>query len=136
MRRVYPKYKKAAVSGGSNVNLMTGNLKMLLINTGAYTYNDAHEFLTDVPSGARIAASPNLSGKTLSDLVRLRLRRPDICRGRGRRRSCGDPVRRHRHREGTSRLVAFQDEGLTGAPISPDGTNIKLVVNAAGFLRL
>jgi hypothetical protein len=38
--------------------------------------------------------------------------------------------------EATTRLVAFQSEDLIGMPITPDGTNVKLVVNPAGFMRL
>jgi hypothetical protein len=57
MRRVYSKFKKALITGGASLNLQTGNLKVLLIDTDAYTYNDAHEFLIDVPSGARVAGS-------------------------------------------------------------------------------
>jgi hypothetical protein len=67
--KVFPKFKKKAMSGGSNVNLLTGNVKILLVDLGAYTYSDAHEFLSDIPSGARIAQSGNLSGKSVSDLA-------------------------------------------------------------------
>jgi hypothetical protein len=98
-------------------------------------YNDAHEFLTDVPSGARVAASPNLTGKTVSNLADLDFDDPTFAE------VVGDTLEAvmlivDTGVEATTRLVAFQDEGLTGAPLTPDGTNVKLVVNPAGFMRL
>ena len=45
------------------------NVRAILVDTGAYTYNDTHEFLDDIPSGARIAVSGNLTGKALAGNV-------------------------------------------------------------------
>src|SRR3954465_7390433 len=65
--KVYPKYKKAAMAGGANVNLLTGNVKVCLVDTDAYTYSDTHEFLSDIPLGARIAITGSLSSKVVTD---------------------------------------------------------------------
>ena len=67
--KIYPKFKKAAISGGANCNLLTGNVKLTMVDTGAYTYDDTHEFLSDVPSGARIGTTGNLSSKAVSDMA-------------------------------------------------------------------
>jgi hypothetical protein len=37
------------------------------LKSGAYTYNDAHDFLDDISSGARSAVSGNLTGKAFGD---------------------------------------------------------------------
>jgi len=47
------------------VNWINDNIKVVLVDSGAYTVNLAtHEFLSDIPSGARIATSGNLASKT------------------------------------------------------------------------
>lgn len=48
----------------AGLNLSTLNLKAVLIDTGAYTFSAAHDFLDDVAVGARIATSGNLASKT------------------------------------------------------------------------
>ncbi len=47
------------------LNWNTSPIKVVLVDTGAYTPSiDVHEFLSDIPAGARIATSPALTGKT------------------------------------------------------------------------
>ena len=132
---IYPKYKKALINGSANVDLAGGNVKMILIDEGAYTYDPAHDFLDDVPSGARIATSGNLTGKTFSDLADFDFDDPTFATVSG---TTIEAILLFidTGTEATSRLVAYQNSSLTGAPITPDGSNIKLVVNAAGFMRL
>jgi hypothetical protein len=38
--------------------------------------------------------------------------------------------------ESTSRLIMFQDTGITGMPRTPDGNNVQIVVTAAGWFTL
>lgn len=45
----------------------TATIKAVLVDAGAYTVDlAAHEFLSDIPSGARIATSGALSSKTVA----------------------------------------------------------------------
>lgn len=46
--------------------LVAGTVKAILIDTADYTYSTAHEFLSDVPAGARIATSSALGTKTVT----------------------------------------------------------------------
>ena len=49
----------------ASINWNTANVKVVLVDTGAYTASiDVHEFLSDIPVGARIATSGNLANKT------------------------------------------------------------------------
>src|SRR5689334_13295359 len=49
------------------VNWTNDNIKVVLVDSGAYTVNLAtHEFLSDIASGARIATSGNLASKTIT----------------------------------------------------------------------
>ena len=43
---IYPKYKEAVLQSASNSSLITGTVKVALVDTGTYTYNIAHEFLS------------------------------------------------------------------------------------------
>lgn len=55
------------LAGG--LNLFAGTVKVYLIDTAAYTYSAAHEFLSDVPSGARVGAPVTLTGKSIANGV-------------------------------------------------------------------
>jgi hypothetical protein len=49
----------------ADIDWSADNIKCVLVDTGAYTPDLANdEFLSDIPVGARIATSGNLSGKT------------------------------------------------------------------------
>lgn len=62
---IYPKANEQLLQGG--INLSTADVKAVAVDTGAYTYSAAHQFLSDIPVGARIATSPNLASKTLTN---------------------------------------------------------------------
>jgi len=38
--------------------------------------------------------------------------------------------------ESTSRLLMFQDTGVTGLPLTPDGNNVQIIVSANGWFTL
>ena len=51
----------------AQLNWETDTIKAVLVDTGAYTYSAAHQFISDVPSGARISSIQTMSGKTATD---------------------------------------------------------------------
>lgn len=66
---LYPKYKERLLAAGAN--LMTGDVKAVLVNTTAadgagnfYAYGAAHEFLSSIPVGARVGTPQTLANKT------------------------------------------------------------------------
>jgi hypothetical protein len=133
MKTLYPKTKAQFMQAGAN--LMTGNIKALLIDTGAYTYDPTHGFLNQVPAGARIATSGALSGKAISDLAEFDSADPIFNSVNGATVEAvilfidtGD--------ESTSRLIMYQDDSITGAPFTPDGNNVQVVVAANGWFTL
>ena len=132
--KVYPKLKKGFLSGAA-VDLVGSNVKVVLLDLADYTYDDAHEFLSDIPAGARVATSPNLAGKTLSDQADFDTDDPVLPA------VTGDELEAlamyvDTGTEATSKLVFFQDTGIAGAPLVPDGNDIKIAVNSAGWFRL
>ena len=61
----YPKFKKRCGTTGGN--LLAGVVKAQLVDLAAYAFSASHEFLSDIPSGARVGAAVTLTGKTVSD---------------------------------------------------------------------
>lgn len=130
---IYPKYKEAILGGGTNTDLLTGTVKVALVDTGVYTYSAAHQFLTDltgvVGTAQTIGATksvtgglfdgadvtfPSVTGNTAEALVIY------IDTGTA----------------GTSRLVYYGDTGITGLPVTPNGGNIGVTWNASGIFQL
>lgn len=131
--KLYPKAKRDMMKG--TVDLNGGNVRALLVDAADYAYSDAHEFLSDVPSGARIAVSSNLSGKTFSDAAKFDSDDP-VLTG-----VTGDQLEiiilyLHTGTEATSKLILFQDTGVTGMPLTPDGNNVQITVDADGWFGL
>src|SRR4051794_35128863 len=130
--KIYPKYKKALISGGANIDLLAGTVKAILVDKDAYVYSDAHEFLSSVPVGARTAVSGALTSKTVSNLAAFDSDDP-VLPGVTGAQSEALIVFIDTGSEGTSRLVMYQDADITGAPITPNGSDIRVTVDAAGW---
>ena len=129
---IYPKTKEAALQG--NLNLSSGTVKAILVDLADYTYNAAHDFLDDVPGAARVATSASIGSKTFTngtfDLADFTFTAVtgDVSEALIFFIDTGA--------EATSRLVAFFDTGVTGLPVTPNGGDINLTVNASGLFTL
>jgi hypothetical protein len=64
---VYRKFKERQLAGNAPVNLVTANIKALLVDLADYTFGADHEFLSDVPVAGRVASSGNLGTKTFTN---------------------------------------------------------------------
>lgn len=132
MADIYKQYLKAALTGGANVDLLTGNVKVVLIDTADYTLDlTNHDFLDDIPAGARVATSGNLSGKGFNV---LNFDSDDIAITA----VTGDTVEAvvgyiDTGVEATSRLVWY-DDGI--AQLTPNGTDVNVVFNASGIFSI
>jgi hypothetical protein len=60
-----PKGKKKFLD--ADIDMLVDNIKVVLVDTGQYTFASTHEFLSDVPSGGRIGTSGNLANKLTTD---------------------------------------------------------------------
>ena len=127
---VFPKYKEAVYSGAADSSLMAGNVKVALLDTDVYTYAAAHQFQSDL-TGV-IALSANLTTVTVTNgvLDADDAVLPSVSGAESEALALfidtGTPA--------TSRLVAFLDTGVTGMPITPNGSNINIQWNASGIL--
>ena len=121
---LYPKFKQALLSGA--VDLTSVNVKAVLVDAADYTYASTHEFLSDVPSGARVATSANLGSKTVTDGV---FDSADTTFTT----VTGDPSEAvilyvDTGTAATSRLICYIDTA-TGLPVTPSGADIPLAWN-------
>lgn len=139
--KIYPKFKAQLMRGTSDLQSVALVMRAMLLNAiadGDYTYNDAHEFLSDIPAGARIKATNPLAGKAVN-MTTGAFDSDDptaeaVAGG-------GDNVNRlvlfvDTGVEGTSRLVFYKDTGISTVPFTPDGSDIRILVHANGWFIL
>lgn len=116
---LYPTFKQAAYDG-TGVNLGTADVRAILIDTGAYTYNAADDFLNDIPGGAQIAVVA-LTGEAWSGGV---FDANDATFSAVTGASVEAVVLYiHTGTSSTSRLIAYIDTA-TGLPVTPNGGDI------------
>lgn len=134
---LYPKWKEALLQGTANAALNgsgTTGVYCALVDTGTYTYNEAHEFYSSlsgvVGTDQEIGATktfvngvfdgaditfPSVTGASAEALVIYV-------------KNAGANT--------TWRLVAYIDTGVTGLPVLPNGGNISVTWNASGIFAL
>jgi hypothetical protein len=131
---LYPKTKAQFMKGTIDLSSVSLNMKVISLDTASYTYSAAHEFVSDL--GGIIKRSNNLTGKT----VNLTTGAFDS----------DDPTMQSvtgadidalvlvidTGSDATSRLVMYQDTNISTVPFTPDGSDVRVVVDAAGWFIL
>jgi hypothetical protein len=105
-----------------------------LIDLADYTYSSAHQTLSDVPGGARVA-SVDLTSRTVSDTGVIDAADPVFTSVTGDV-SEALIIALNTGTDSTSTLLLYLDTGVTGLPVTPNGTNINLTFNASGIAQL
>lgn len=137
--KVYPKALERAFKGGLAVD--TANVKAVLVDTGAYTYSNAHEFLSDIAVGARIATSANMATKTVTTVTTddVRFDCDDFTITVGASQPTCEALVYYVDTgvAGTSYLLKFVDTA-TGLPYTPPagGGSVQIQVSANGVIEL
>jgi hypothetical protein len=134
---LYPKWKEALLQNSSDSDLdgtgATG-VWAALIDTGAYTYNAAHDFYNDLAGivGTDVELA---SGKTFTNGV---FDADDITlvSVTGNQSEAIVLYRKNAGANTTWRLIAYIDTGVTGLPVTPNGGNINIAWNASGIFAL
>lgn len=119
---LYQKWKEAIIQASANSSL-GGTVKAVLVDGADYTFSQSHDFLDDVPSGARVGTPQTLGSKTYTNGV---FDAADITFSA----VTGDPCEAliifiDTGSEATSRLVAYIDSA-TGLPVTPNGGDITI----------
>ena len=128
---LYPKFKERLLSPG--VNLSSSAVRAVLIDTGTYTYNAAHDAYDDL-SGVVGTESGALANKTItngvfdSDNITFSAVTGDTAEAVVLFIDSGTAS--------TDYLIAFIDSASSGLPVTPNGGDINVTVNASGWFAL
>lgn len=117
---IYPTFKNAALTTGTSVNLSSDTIKVTLVDTASYTYSAAHDFIDDVPGGARISTQ-TLANKTVTTNVfdADDVTFTTVTSGTYEALVIWEDT----GTESTSRLIAYIDTA-TGLPVTSTGGNV------------
>ncbi|AYB69897.1 hypothetical protein SEA_LITTLELAF_93 [Mycobacterium phage LittleLaf] len=123
--QLYGKGREKFLRGELSWN--SDNIKFVLVDVADYTVSiDTHEFLSDIPSAARVATSGNASGKSTSlgvaDLADFSFLLVS-----------GDPSEaivayKDTGTAATSPLIAYVDTA-TGLPVTPNGGDVNIIID-------
>lgn len=130
---LYPKAKQAFMSGA--LDLLSSDIRAVLVDLDEYTFDAADEFLSDIPNEARIAASPSLTGKEVTDLAAFKSDDAIFPAVTGAELEAV-VLYAHTGTASTSRLILYLDDGITGAPLTPDGSDVRVIVDPDGWFTL
>jgi len=131
---IYPKYKETILGAGTNTNLLTGTVKVALVDTGTYTYNAAHQFLTSltgvVGTAQTIGATKSVTNGVFdgADVTYTAVPGTTSVEALVIYVDTGSAA--------TSPLVAYIDDGVTGLPVTTNGGDITVTWNASGIFAL
>jgi hypothetical protein len=124
---IYPTFKTALLNKECDLN--TDTIVAYLVDLADYTYSAAHEVLTDLPVAARVA-NVTLGSLTIASGV-FDSADPTFTS------VTGDVSEAIILYDSTSdNLIAFYDTGVTGLPVTPNGGNIAVTVNASGWFSI
>lgn len=127
---IYPKAKEQFLQGG--INLSSADVRFILVDTADYTYSAAHQFLSDVPAPARVAVTAaGVGSKTFTN---GQFDAADVTWAA----VTGDVSEAiigyvHTGNDATARLIFYQDTGVAGLPVTPNGGDITLTFGAYIF---
>jgi hypothetical protein len=139
--KIYPNWKEQLMQGAANTSL-GGTVKAVLARSASYTYSDSHNFLSDVGSAGtayHATLSDALASKTFGtvgdavfDAADFKFTAPA---------TDGNSYNQlliivDTGSASSSRLVAFYDTGVTGLPVTPNGGDVNVQLNASGIFTL
>lgn len=133
---IYPKYRTALLAQSANSSLAAGVVKALLVSTTGgtpYTYSAAHQFLSDIPVGARQGTAGTLANKTFGVVADGVFDADDAALGTPAAAAQAIVLYIDTGVEGTSRLVEYLDTGVGGLPAAAGGA-VTAQWNAAGII--
>lgn len=133
--RMYPAAKNALMTAG--INLSSADIRAVLVDLTDYTYNAAHDFLDDIPSGARVGTPVALASKTVGTVAAGVFDAADVTLSAVTGDQCEAIVLFvHTGTDSTARLLFFLDTGVTGLPVTPSGGDILIQWNASGIFAI
>jgi hypothetical protein len=132
---LYNTFKEGVLSS-PNFVLNTDVIKASLIDLADYTFSAAHDEYSggsrDVPLAAIVAESGQLTSPTVANGVfdTADFVWSSVSGDQSEAVILWDDTQTN------DRLIAFYDTGITGMPVTPNGGNINVTVNASGWFSL
>src|SRR3990172_2791909 len=113
------------------------DFRVILIDTAQYTYSSAHDFLNDVASGARVAVSAALTGKSITNGV-ADAADTTVTIGASKPSIEALLIYQHTGTDSTSRIICYIDTVTSGLPFTPPsgGGDVVIVWPSAGIFTL
>ncbi len=118
-----------AIAGGTPVS---GTLKAVLLDLASYSYDSAHDFYSDISAHA-VGTPTEITNLTFTgglldgdNLVLASVTGDE---------SEAVAIILDTGVEATSPFVAYFDTGVTGIPVTPDGSDIEVNFNASGIIQ-
>jgi hypothetical protein len=108
-------------------------VRAALVDTGTYTYNSAHEFLTSLTG---VVGTAQTIGATKSYTNGVFDGGDVIYTAVTGATAEAIVIYIDTGTAGTSRLVAFLDTGVTNLPVTPNGGDITVTWNASGIFAI
>lgn len=128
---IYPKFKEALLLGDV-AGLDTSDIRAVLVDTGTYTYNAAHDFYNDL-SGVVGTESGLFASKTftngLFDAADITFTAVTGATAEAL------IIFMDTGNVATDRLIAYIDSA-TGLPVTPNGGDINVAWNVSGIFQL
>lgn len=126
---IYPKFKQHLLAGDIDLDLNT--VTAYLMDAADYTYSSAHDLLADLTVAGRVA-SVALSSVTYTSGT-VDSADPTWTAVTG---DVSEQIVLTVTNGGSTYLMAFFDTSITGIPVTPNGGNIAVTVNASGWFTL
>lgn len=133
--KIYDLYMQEVIKGTSGTSLNgsgTTGLYAALVDSGTYTFSQAHQYYSDVSSGV-VGTPVELGTKTFTNGV-LDFADPTWTAVSGATCEAIVLYVKNAGANTTWPLVAYVDTNVTGLPVTPNGGDITLAVNASGFI--
>lgn len=130
---IYPKYKETILGAATNTNLLTGTVKVALVDTGVYTYSAAHQFVSSLSGVVGTAGTIGATKSVTNGLFDGGDVTFTAVTGNSAEALV---IYVDTGTAGTSPLVAYIDTSVTGLPVTPNGGDITITWNASGIFQL
>lgn len=133
---LYVTYKNAALGSGTFVDMDGDTIKVSLVDSADYTVNlSTDNAYDDVDIGLAVVSEATLAGKSIASGAFDSSTDPTFSSVTGdvselivMWKDSGTPS--------TSTLIAYYDTFSSGMPVTPNGGNIVVTVNASGWFSL
>lgn len=128
---LYPSVKTQFLNGG--VIMLSHDIRVICIDLADYTFDSAHDTLSDVALASRVAVSGAMTGKTavagVFDAINTSIA--------GVTGDEFEALIMYRHTGAESApLIMFIDDFVSGSPLTPNGGSVDILWNAAGIFAL